>query len=302
VYKRQTLQSAVVQSTEIGTAYLVDSTATVATEADILALADARFNSVSIATEATATNLALTGLNAGNYKLYVADKAGNLSAVTSNSVDVTPSIMAVNLSDLGGTQAGFVINGESIGDAAGSRVSSAGDVNGDGLADLIVGADRADPFGNDSGKSYVVYGTTQTSPINLSAIAAGTGGFLISGSAYIDSVGMSVANAGDINGDGLADLIVGAPHYTSTADGIVGKSYVVFGQTGTAAVDLLAVAAGTSTAGYVIRGESELDWAGFSVSAAGDVNGDGLVDLVVGALNATASGTRTGKSLSLIHI
>src|SRR5687767_8542735 len=77
---------------------------------------------------------------------------------------------------------GFVINGLCAGDQSGRSVASAGDVNGDGLADLIVGARLSDPAaGSSAGRSYVVFGQTATSAINLSTIAAGTGGFVING-------------------------------------------------------------------------------------------------------------------------
>jgi hypothetical protein len=89
----------------------------------------------------------------------------------------------------------------------------AGDVNGDGLYDLIVGAFRADVSGkSDAGKSYVIVGKKDSTAIDLSAIASGsgTGGFVINGGNVDDISGFSVSSAGDINGDGLDDLIVGA--------------------------------------------------------------------------------------------
>ena len=179
-----------------------------------------------------------------------------------------------------GNGGGFVINRASTADRSSFSVSSAGDVNGDGLADLITSSPGAN---SGNGRSFVVFGKTSTGAVDLAAVAAGTGGFVIEG--YSDSVfgGSSVSGAGDVNGDGLADVIVGAKWADPGGLGDAGTSFVVFGQTGTAPVDLSAVAAGTG--GFVITGGLEYGNLGTSVSSAGDVNGDGLADLIVGAPN-----------------
>jgi hypothetical protein len=104
-----------------------------------------------------------------------------------------------------------VINGEAAGDQNGISVSNAGDVNGDGLDDLIVGAHAADPSGKSyAGKSYVVFGKASSSAVNVSDSADAsnpTGGFVINGEAGDDYSGPSVSSAGDVNGDGLDDLV-----------------------------------------------------------------------------------------------
>ncbi|MBA5249960.1 MAG: hypothetical protein FE834_10630, partial [Gammaproteobacteria bacterium] len=192
---------------------------------------------------------------------------------------------SIELSAVTGGTDGFVINGEEADDQSGTSVSSAGDVNGDGLDDLIVGAWGAN---GTKGKSYVVFGKTNTTTINLGDIAVGTGGFVMIGDKDLDFVGTSVSSAGDVNGDGLDDLIVGA--FFNDA----GKSYVIFGTTNTTAINLSDIARGTG--GFVINGESAADQSGSSVSSAGDVNGDGLDDLIVGAPEADPNGRHSGKS------
>ncbi|OJA03187.1 hypothetical protein BGC33_02145, partial [Bathymodiolus thermophilus thioautotrophic gill symbiont] len=165
-------------------------------------------------------------------------------AVTIIATDVAGNATerVVTVSVRGSVAQGFVMNGENVEDHSGKSVSSAGDVNGDGLDDLIVGAYQADPDNKDkAGKTYVVFGKTDGSAVNLSAIALGTGGFVINGENAGDNSGNSVSSAGDVNGDGLDDLIVS----TNLGDTYTGKSYVVFGKTNESAVNLSVIAAGT---------------------------------------------------------
>jgi hypothetical protein len=191
----------------------------------------------------------------------------------------------VNLSALG--TGGFVINGAAASDQSGVSVSNAGDVDGDGFDDLIIGAPYADPKGNNSGASYVVFGKDNyPTAINLSAVASGTGGFVINGAAAGDQSGTSVSNAGDVNGDGLADLIVGAPSADPNGFNDAGSSYVVFGKANTTPVNLSDIADGTG--GFVINGAGNINRLGSSVSNAGDVNNDGKDDLIITRINSVA--------------
>ncbi len=207
----------------------------------------------------------------------------------------------VNLSDVAAGSGGFVINGIDIGDQSGYDVSGAGDVNGDGLADVIVGVPGADPNANSgAGESYVVFGKAHGTAVELADIFAvqgleGTGGFFIKGIDPNDNSGFSVSGAGDVNGDGVADVIVGAPGADPGGDIDAGESYVVFGKADGMPVELSDIAAGSG--GFVINGIDAYDNSGRSVSGAGDVNGDGLADVVIGAFGAApGSNNAAGES------
>jgi hypothetical protein len=192
----------------------------------------------------------------------------------------------IELLDVAVGTGGFVINGIDIDDFSGGSVSGAGDVNGDGLDDLIIGASGADPGGvSRVGASYIVFGNASGSVVELTDIVmdGNLGGFVINGIDGYDFSGKSVSGAGDINGDGLDDIIIGA--YFADHDGIsvAGESYVVFGRASGALIELSEIDLDNNSGGFIIKGIEVGDWSGFSVSGAGDVNGDGLDDVIVGA-------------------
>jgi Ca2+-binding RTX toxin-like protein len=192
---------------------------------------------------------------------------------------------------------GFVIQGDAEYDQAGFSVSSAADVNGDGIDDLIVGARYGNGGGNRAGEAYVIYGVAGTSrgTLDLTALTAAQG-FIIQGDAPFDEAGWSVSSAGDVNGDGIEDVIVGAPLGSDGGDN-AGEAYVIYGVTGTTrgTVDLTGLAARPAE-GFIIQGDAPFDTAGFSVSSAGDVNGDGLDDLIVGAPSGRDGGNGAGEA------
>ena len=210
---------------------------------------------------------------------------------------MSSSVTTIEISDLETSSAyGFIINGADTDDYSGYSVSEAGDVNGDGLDDVIIGAYGADPRGSYSGASYVVLGEDSTNAIELGNLEAGTGnGFVINGSFANDYSGLRVSEAGDVNGDGLDDLVIGA--YTADPDGndFAGRSYVVFGTTETSPIWLTGLEA-ENGGGFVINGAYQGDYSGISVSGAGDVNGDGLDDVIIGAYGEATNGTNAGSS------
>ena len=201
-----------------------------------------------------------------------------------------------NLSALNGSN-GFAINGINAGDRSAISVSNAGDINGDGIDDLIIGAYGADPNGiRDAGQSYVVFGgidVGSSGTLELSDLD-GSNGFVLNGingdNFSGDYSGRSVSNAGDINGDGIDDLIIGA--YGADPNGIrdAGQSYVVFGGIDVGSSGTLELSDLNGSNGFTINGIDEDDFAGISVINAGDVNNDGIDDVIIGSVNVDSNG------------
>ncbi|KAF5418272.1 MAG: hypothetical protein C5S49_01955 [Candidatus Methanogaster sp.] len=167
--------------------------------------------------------------------------------------------------------------GDAAGDYFGSSVTSAGDVNGDGYRDVVVGAPEHDSGGSDAGKAYVYLGSAS----GLSTTAQWTA----TGDAAGDYFGSSVASAGDVNGDGYGDIVVSAPNNNDNGND-AGKAYVYLGS----ATGLSTTASWTETGARVV------DYFGSSVSSAGDVNGDGYGDVIVGAQYNDDGGKNVGKA------
>ncbi len=162
------------------------------------------------------------------------------------------------------TTADVMLTGEDANDLFGSAIAAAGDVNGDGHADLVVGAPN---YGgsNQNGRAYVFYGGP-----GLVSKGAGSANVILTGE-ILSMFGCAVASAGDVNGDGINDLIVGGRIYFDR-----GRAYVFYGGSGL-------VSKGAGSADEILSGDSDDSGFGAYVASAGDQNGDGRPDLLVGA-------------------
>lgn len=231
---------------------------------------------------------------------------------------------------------GFGLAGDTAGGLAGQAVAVLDDLDGDGLAEILVGAPNTSINGRtQAGQVYVVYGNEREQTHPLAEVAAGEGGFVIAGEggsyplyhdlcrdtgiagcprvtptgdaasrlAYAagpagDGLGFQVAGPGDVDGDGVGDLLLGAA-YARVADfAYTGKTYVVGGGGLSEAADLALAETAWDIVGECGRRRVRVDnpedtiratngdLASWALDGAGDVNGDGLADLLIGAPNA----------------
>jgi len=193
------------------------------------------------------------------------------------------------------SEADYLLTGEAARDGAGGAISRAGDVDGDGRADFLVGAYRNDEAGNSAGKAYLVFGASlgasRTAPLAEAdwlfvgengggepPCEDGGEGDPDSGACEGDWTAHSVNTAGDVDGDGLDDILICG--YQSDETGFdAGKVYLIPGRKLGADGGRLDLA----DAPTHFLGENPQDMLGHSVSTAGDVDGDGLADMVMGS-------------------
>jgi outer membrane protein assembly factor BamB len=216
--------------------------------------------------------------------------ASNNSRTGSGSAFVvfgSESPAPVVLPDLGSR--GFRIDGASAGDQLGMSVDGAGDVNGDGLDDVVVGTEGT---GNQrTGRSaYVVFGRNSTATVAVNSATLGDRGFRIDGD-RLEEPGVAVAGVGDVNGDRLDDVLIGAPWADNNGRVNSGSAYLVFGHSSRSTVTLSSLGGG----GLRIDGAGS-DYLGSAVAGAGDVNGDGRPDLLLGAPAAPIGSTTGGTA------
>jgi hypothetical protein len=200
----------------------------------------------------------------------------------------TPFAASFDLATLDGSN-GFELRGVAGGDFTGEAVAGAGDVNGDGVRDLLVGAFGADPMGrNFAGSTYLVFGRSTGFPALLApASLDGTNGVRIDGAAGSLS-GRSIAGAGDTNGDGRDDLLIGAAQLDVGSESDAGAAYLVLGRAVFSATLDLTTFSGSD--GFVMPGRLSGDLLGTAVAGIGDLNLDGRDDFVIDAARADVGG------------
>lgn len=213
---------------------------------------------------------------------YANTNVGNAYVIYSK-----PNLNAVDLGNLTPT-VGYKLLGAGASFTTGYSVSSAGDMNGDGYAEVLIGAKRSNFHGGNTGSVYVVFGKpTRATPTSLTSLAADDLIRFDGSTGDQPRLGWSAATL-NFNGDGYSDIIFGAPFANSPTIQNPGVAYVVFGKANFS-TPITQVTALTADDGFPIYGLSRYSTLGYSV-ATGDVNGDGLDDALIGSPNRAGNG------------
>lgn len=175
-----------------------------------------------------------------------------------------------------------IFEGAAAGDAFGEAVASAGDLNGDGYSDIVIGARSADPGQRSAAGTATLY-------LGGSSGVASSPHRVLEGRAASDSLGDAVASAGDVNGDGYSDLMVGSDGASPGGRARAGAVNVFLG--GSTGISL--------TPQHVLAGTSAGDYFGDVVASAGDVDGDGYADVAIGNFRRDPGGRSNAGTVSV---
>ncbi len=214
----------------------------------------------------------------GCWNSDVAYRAGKAYLLTGGSTRWT--------ADTSLAEATAVLAGSEEEEFAARAVAGAGDVDGDGLADLLVGAYARDDGGTDAGEAWLLLGGDLSGEIDLDSGADAS----FEGEAAGDRAGLVVAAAGDVDADGYGDMLV-ASYLNDRGATNAGAVYLVLGRASGLAPDT-----SLEEADAVYEGEDANDYAGRSASGAGDVDGDGFADILIGASGADDGGADAGRA------
>lgn len=231
--------------------------------------------------------------------IIISNGAGNLGVgyVVLGSKNGYPARIDVS-KDLYGNN-GFSIIGAPI-NQSGFVVSGAGDVNGDGLDDMLIGS-----WSSGVASIYLLFGqSTQNGgfppTIDINKINGSNGIALTDGTANT-FFGGAVAGIGDINYDGLDDFAIGAPMFSSVAGNQVGKTYVVFGSKTAFTTSPMNIATLTDGSnGFQVNGMNTAGRSGWTITAAGDLSGDGIADFAIGAPYSSFNGRASGATYVIL--
>jgi hypothetical protein len=194
--------------------------------------------------------------------------------------------MPVSMAD-----ASFV--GENAYDESGRRMATAGDVNGDGFDDFIIGASKSDANGPDAGKSYLFLGKPSPGWGSNTSLAAADAIFI--GEAKRDQAGRRVSGAGDVNHDGYDDFLIGAPH--NSRNGLAaGAAYLIFGRANADWGNQFSL----TKADVAFLGKPDIGVAGYDVAGLGDFDGDGIDDFLIAAYGGRNNEIVPGEAYLLI--
>ncbi|GAB5446128.1 Hint domain-containing protein [Gymnodinialimonas sp.] len=245
--------------------------------------------------------------NAGNG----ASREGVAHLMTANDLaaaDAADGVVdgVIQLSNVADQPGSYSFTGEILNYEAGSSVTSLGDIDGDGLDDLVIGSENSDDNGNRSGAIYITSSSDLAAAdaadgmvdgnIDLANVAAQSNSYEIQGADPSSNTGNSIANVGDVDGDGVDDLLIGAL-LADGPNGINSGGAFLLTNADLAAADAadgsvdgvidLANAAGLGSS-YEFIGSEAGELAGASVSTAGDVDGDGREDLLIGSIDGVS--------------